>query len=69
MGVDWLFVFMVFLPCCILWAVMGFEICRVTHRRRGLEVDRPITDNLPLPPPPVVVPDHVPDEWKEYSDG
>jgi hypothetical protein len=47
----------------ILSGVAGWAICQVTHKQRGIEVDRPVTDNLPVPPPPVVVPDHVPDEW------
>jgi hypothetical protein len=63
MRIDWLFVSMVFLPCCILWCLMGFALCWGTHRQRGIEVDRPVTDNLPLLPSPIVVPDHVPDEW------
>jgi hypothetical protein len=63
MRIDWLFVTMVFLPCCILWCLMGFALCWGTHRQRGIEVDRPVTDNLPLLPSPIVVPDHVPDEW------
>lgn len=47
----------------VLGCLGGWAFCQVTHRQRGIEVDRPITDVLPLPPPPVVVPDHVPDEW------
>lgn len=65
MNIDWLFVFMVFLPCCGAWCLLGWELCHITHRQRGIEVDRPVTDNLPVPPQPVVVPDHVPEEWKE----
>jgi len=62
MRIDWWFVFM-FLPCCIRWGLAGFALCWGTHRQRGIEVDRPVTDNLPLLPSPIVVPDHVPDEW------
>jgi hypothetical protein len=62
MRIDWWFVFM-FLPCCIMWCLAGFALCWGTHRQRGIEVDRPVTDNLPLLPSPIVVPDHVPDEW------
>jgi hypothetical protein len=53
----------IFFATNILWAIIGFEICRATHKQRGIEVDRPVTDGLPVPPPPVVVPDHVPDDW------
>jgi hypothetical protein len=62
MRIDWLFALML-MSCCILWCLAGFTLCWGTHRQRGIEVDRPITDNLPLPPAPIVVPDHVPDEW------
>ena len=48
-----------------LGLIGGWAICQVTHKQRGIEVDRPLTDNLPLPPAPIVVPDHVPDEWKQ----
>jgi hypothetical protein len=46
-----------------LGLVGGWALCQVTHKQRGIEVDRSISDNLPLPPAPVVVPDCVPDEW------
>ena len=62
MRIDWLFV-VTFLSCCTLWCLAGFALCWGTHRQRGIEVDRPVTDNLPLLPGPIVVPDHVPDEW------
>lgn len=65
--IDWTFVLLVLLPFGVVWACLGFEICHVTHRQRGIEVDRPVTDNLPIPPPPVVVPDHVPDGWEEVD--
>lgn len=52
--IDWVFVLMVLLPCCALWALVGFELCRVTHKQRGIDVDRPVTDNIP---------DFVPDDW------
>lgn len=47
----------------ILGLIGGWAICQVTHKQRGIEVDRPLTDNLPGPPPPIVVPDHVPEDW------
>lgn len=55
------------------WTWAGIEICRITHKQRGIEVDRPVTDVLPLPPPPVIVPDDdpVPDvipDWMETDD-
>lgn len=49
----------------VLGLIAGWAICSVTHKRRGLEVDRPVTDVLPVPPPPVVVPDTVPEEWSK----
>ena len=62
MRIDWPFAIML-LACCTLWCFAGFTLCWGTHRQRGIEVDRPVTDNLPLLPTPIVVPDHVPDEW------
>jgi len=49
----------------LLGGIGGWAVCQVTHKQRGIEVDRPITDNLSMPPPPVVVPDHVPEEWDD----
>jgi hypothetical protein len=49
----------------LLGGIGGWAVCQVTHKQRGIEVDRPITDNLPMPPPPIVVPDHVPEGWTE----
>ena len=43
----------------------GWAICQVTHKQRGVEVDRPVTD---VPPPPVVIPDTVPEEWVEEEE-
>ncbi len=54
--------------CCLLWAIVGYLLCQATHKQRGIEADRPVTDNLPVPPKPVVVPDTVPDEWTEEVD-
>ena len=51
------------LACCTLWCLAGFTLCSGTHRQRGIQVDRPVTDNLPLLPSPIVVPDYVPDDW------
>ncbi len=62
MRIDWPFAFML-LACCTLWCLAGFTLCWGTHRQRGIEVDRPVTDNLPLLPSPIVVPDYVPDDW------
>lgn len=39
----------------VLGGIGGWAICQVTHKQRGIEVDRPITDILPVPPPPIVV--------------
>ncbi len=37
---------------------VGWSLCWATHKQRGIEVDRPVTDMLlPGPPPPIVVPD------------
>jgi len=49
----------------LLGGLAGWAVCQLTHRQRGIEVDRPVTDVLPLPPPPVVVPDTVPEDWME----
>lgn len=46
----------------------GWAICQLTHKQKGIEVDRPVTDVLPMPPPPVVVPDTVPDEWTDSEE-
>jgi len=48
-----------------LWALVGFELCRVTHKQRGLEVDRPVTDALPPLPDWVhgSAPDYIPEDW------
>ena len=51
----------------IVCGIGGWAVCGLTHRQRGIEVDRPVTDALPLPPPPVIVPDHVPDDWAVKS--
>lgn len=51
--------------CVLLGGIAGWAVCQLTHKQRGIEVDRPITDALPMPPPPVVVPDHVPEEWTQ----
>jgi hypothetical protein len=61
--IDWFFVLCVLLPTWILWALMGYALCWGTHKQRGIEVDRPITDNLPRPPAPIVVPDTIPEDW------
>jgi len=50
-----------------LGVVAGVAFCHVTHRQRGIEVDRPLSDNLPIPPAPIIVPDHVPNEWTDNS--
>lgn len=66
MNIDPFFV-LILLWCCGLWALVGWELCRLTHKQRGIEVDRPVTDVLPVPPTPVVVPDTVPD-WMEGAE-
>jgi len=63
---PWLVVLAVYLV--LLGGVGGWAVCQVTHKQRGIEVDRPVWDVLPMPPPPVVVPDHVPEEWEEEPD-
>lgn len=60
-GDPWLYVLTLYV--FVLGGIGGWAICHVTHRSRGIEVDRPPTDALPLPPAPVVVPDHVPQDW------
>lgn len=42
--------------------VAGWAICQLTHKqhRPGQEADR---IELPLPPAPIIVPEHVPPEW------
>lgn len=62
---PWLVVLVIYV--FMLGGIGGWAICQVTHKQRGIEVDRPITDNLPMPPPPIVVPDHVPDGWIEVD--
>jgi hypothetical protein len=52
----------------LMSGLAGWAICQVTHRQRGIEVDRPVTDVLPMPPPPVAVPDHVPEDWTSEPD-
>ena len=62
MNVDpWLVVLTVYV--FLLGGIGGWAICQVTHKQRGIEVDRPLTDNLPLSPRPTVVPDTVPEDW------
>jgi len=63
---PWLYVLTLYV--FVLGLIGGWAFCQVTHKQRGIEVDRPITDNLPGPPPPIVVPDHVPDGWKSLVD-
>jgi hypothetical protein len=63
---PWLYVLAAYV--FLLGAVGGWAICQVTHKQRGIEVDRPVTDNLPLPPAPVIVPDHVPAEWNTLEE-
>jgi hypothetical protein len=54
----------------LLGGIGGWAVCQVTHKQRGIEVDRPLTDNIPVPPPPIIVPDHVPDDLlQEVKDG
>lgn len=52
---DWTLVIAI-IGLCLLWCIVGYELCQVTHKQRGIDVDRPVTDNLPPPPPPVIVP-------------
>lgn len=47
------------LALCAMWAVVGYLACGATHKQRGLEADRPVTDILPQPPSPVIVPDDL----------
>lgn len=50
----------------IFSGIAGWAVCQLSHRQRGLEVDRiGPSDFLPMPPAPVIVPDHVPQEWEE----
>lgn len=50
---PWLLVLVLYV--FTLGGIGGWAICQVTHKQRGIEVDRPVTDNLPVPPPPIVV--------------
>lgn len=54
---DWWELKIAILALCAMWCIVGYLLCQATHKQRGIEVDRPITDNLPTPPQPVVVPD------------
>lgn len=65
MNIDPFFV-LILVYCCGLWALVGWELCRFTHKQRGIEVDRPVTDVFP--PAPVVVPDTIPGWIEEQSD-
>jgi hypothetical protein len=68
-SLDWWGFVVVFLASTGLSVVVGIEWCRFTHRSKGIEVDRDVRvrDLLPMPPPPTVVPDHVPPEWEEVD--
>lgn len=64
--VDKAMLLIVLLCLQITGGVVGFLVCEATHKRRGLESDRPATDVLPLPPAPVIVPetaDELIDDW------
>jgi hypothetical protein len=65
-SLDWWGFTVLLLGTVSLAFVAGIEWCRFTHKQKGYEVDRDVSprDLLPMPPPPVVVPDHVPDDWK-----
>jgi hypothetical protein len=40
---------------CAIWCAVGFALCSVRHRQRGIEVDD------------VGVPDYVPPSWDRVS--
>jgi hypothetical protein len=50
----------------VLGVIGGVTGCHLTHKQRGIEVDRlGWRGFVPMPPPPVIVPDTVPKDWVE----